>query len=156
MMINSQKCLLPQSGKAIVLAIKPKYAQLILAGTKTIELRRIWATEQIETIVIYASSPICRLVGSVKVQDVLKAAPSTLWTHSAKRGGGLTKRELLDYFEGKDTGYAVLLNDAIEFEKEIDPKTVIENFSAPQSFRYMSAAEMRKLEQKTQRQKVKR
>ncbi|PUA17323.1 ASCH domain-containing protein [Glaciimonas sp. PCH181] len=155
MMTNSQKCLLPQGGRAIVLSIKPKYAELILAGTKTVELRRMWAAEQVGMIVIYASSPVCRLVGRVNVQDVVRAAPSTLWKHSVQRGGGLTRRELFDYFSGKDAGYAVLLDDVVKFEKMIEPQAVIENFSAPQSFRYLSAAEIRKLEQKVRIRKAK-
>jgi predicted transcriptional regulator len=147
-MTSSQKCLLPPGGRAIVLSIKPKYAELILAGTKTVELRRMWAAEQVGIIVLYASSPVQRIVGTVKVQDVVQAAPSTIWKHSTQRGGGLTKRELLDYFSGKKSGYAVLLEDAVRFDKMIDPQSVIENFVPPQSFRYMSAVEMRKLEQK--------
>lgn len=154
-MTNSQKCLLPPGGRAIVLSIKPKYAELILAGTKTVELRRMWAAEQVGIIVIYASSPVQHLVGMVKVQDIVQGAPSTLWKHSSQRGGGLTKSELWDYFNGTKSGYAVLLEDVVRFDNMIDPKSVIENFSAPQSFRYMSAIEMRKLEQKLRTRKTK-
>lgn len=148
-MINFQNCLVPQGGKAIVLSIKPKYAESILAGTKTVELRRSWAAEQIEVIVIYASSPICRFIGSVKVKNIRKVTPPTLWIHCSQHGGGLTRQELLQYFDGKEKGYAVFLHDAIRFKKPIEPHTVIDNFSAPQSFRYLTAPEMRKLETKT-------
>ncbi|MDO9420247.1 MAG: ASCH domain-containing protein [Herminiimonas sp.] len=153
MMINFQNCLVPQGANAIVLSIKPKYAELILAGTKTVELRRSWAAEKIDVILIYASSPICRLVGIVKVKDIRKLAPATLWTHCSQNGGGLTRQELLQYFEGKEKGYVIFLDDAKRFSKPIEPQTIIENFSAPQSFRYLTPPEIRKLETKLRTKK---
>lgn len=146
-MINSQKYL-PQAGRTIVLSIKPKYAELILSGTKTVELRRMWAAEHVTMIVIYASSPIQRLVGTVKIERLAKVAPLTLWKYCKERGGGLDRDELLNYFNGKKSGYAVLLKDVVRFHKMIDPTEVIDNFSAPQSFRYMLIDEIEKLEQK--------
>lgn len=136
---------MPLAGKAIVLSIKPKYAELILAGTKTVEFRRVWAAEKVDMIAIYASSPIQKLVGIVQVSDIVRAKPTRLWGYCSKRGGGLSKIELTTYFSGKEAGVAVLLEDAKRFVQGIDPKKVIKNFSPPQSFRYMSAAEMRKL-----------
>ena len=145
-MTNSAKSSTPPAGKAIVLSIKPKYAELILAGTKTVEFRRTWAAKKVEVIAIYASSPIQKLVGIARVSDIVRAKPTTLWGYCSKRGGGLTKTELTAYFNGKDTGFAVLLQDVKRFVRGIDPKKVIKDFSAPQSFRYMTVAEMRKLE----------
>ena len=93
-MINLLKSSTPQGGRAIILSIKPKYAELILAGSKTVEFRRVWAIESVDTIVIYASTPIQKLLGIVKVTEVVKAKPATLWSYCSKRGGGLTKTEL--------------------------------------------------------------
>lgn len=145
-MTSSAKSSTPPAGKAIVLSIKPKYAELILAGTKTVEFRRTWAAEKVDVIAIYASSPIQKLVGIARVSDIVRAKPTRLWGYCSKRGGGLTKTELTAYFNGKDTGFAVLLQDVKRFVRGIDPKKVIKDFSAPQSFRYMTVAEMRKLE----------
>lgn len=133
-------------GKAIVLSIKPKYAELILAGKKTVEFRRVWAAEKVDMIAIYASSPIQKLVGIVQVSEVVRTEPATLWGYCSKRGGGLSKTEFKAYFNGKDSGVAVLLRNATRFEHGIDPSKVIKNFSPPQSFRYMTALERRKLE----------
>jgi len=144
-MTSSVKSSAPPVGKAIVLSIKPKYAELILAGTKTVEFRRAWAAEKVDMIAIYASSPIQKLVGIVQVSDIVRAKPATLWGYCSKRGGGLSKSELTAYFNGKESGVAVLLQDAKRFGQGVDPQKVIKNFSPPQSFRYMTAAEMRKL-----------
>jgi len=145
-MTSSAKSSTPPAGKAIVLSIKPKYAELILAGTKTVEFRRAWAAEKVDMIAIYASAPIQKLVGIVQVADIVRAKPTTLWSYCSKRGGGLTKTELTAYFNDKDAGFAVLLQDAKRFPKGIDPKKVVKGFTPPQSFRYMTTAEIRKLE----------
>lgn len=145
---------MPPVGKAIVLSIKPKYAELILSGSKTVEFRRVWAAESVDTIAIYASAPIQKLLGVVQVSDVVRAKPATLWGYCSKRGGGLSKAELSAYMNGKDAGFAVLLNDAKRFSQGIDPYKVIKDFSPPQSFRYMTAAEIRKLEKLTRHQEA--
>lgn len=150
-MINSQKSSPPQAGKTIVLSIKPKYADLILAGTKTVEFRRAWAAESVDTIVLYASAPVQKIVGFVKVSEVVVATPSKLWEFCKKRGGGLTKSELSIYMDGKTKGFAILLGNVKKFDQTVLPSRVMPGFSPPQSFRYMTAIEVRKLEKiKTQ------
>lgn len=137
---------MPQAGRTIVLSIKPKYAALILAGTKTVEFRRAWAVEKVDTVAIYASAPIQRIVGVVRVLDVVSAKPTLLWGYCKKRGGGLSRSELFAYMYGKTKGFAILLHSVRQFDQGIVPSRVIEDFSPPQSFRYMTAAEVRKLE----------
>lgn len=145
-MHNLPKFSLPQGSRAIVLSIKPEYAELILAGSKTVEFRRVWAAESVDTIAIYASAPIQRLVGIVKVAEVVRAKPTTLWSYCSKHGGGLSRAELSAYLDGKDTGFAVLLMDARRFSPSVDPRKIIKDFLPPQSFRYLANTEIHKLE----------
>lgn len=145
-MSNSLKSSPPQGGKTIVLSIKPQYAALILAGSKTVEFRRAWAAESVDTVAIYASAPIQRLVGVVKVTEVVRAKPTKLWSYCTRCGGGLSKAELSAYLDGKETGFAIFLMDAQRFSQSIDPRKIIKNFSPPQSFRYLEKTEILKLE----------
>ena len=145
-MNSSQKSLLPQAGRTIVLSIKPRYAELILAGTKTVEFRRAWAAEKVAAIAIYASAPIRKIVGVVQVSDVISAKPNSLWDYCKKRGGGLSRSELFAYMNGKPMGFAILLKGVTKLHQGIVPSSVIDGFSPPQSFRYMTPAEVRKLE----------
>lgn len=153
-MNNSEKSSPPQAGRAIVLSVKPKYAELILSRSKTVEFRRVWAAQSVDTIAIYASAPLQEILGLVQVSSVVRATPATLWSYCSKRGGGLSKAEFSAYMTGKDIGFAVLLHDARRFNKGIDPYEVIEGFSPPQSFRYVTALEMQKLEKTPLRQQV--
>ena len=133
-------------GRTIVLSIKPKYVDMILAGTKTVEFRRAWAAERVDTIALYASAPIQKIVGVAQVSDVVTAKPSLLWDYCKKRGGGLTRSELFAYMDGKLKGFAVLLRNVKQFDQGIAPSRVITDFSPPQSFRYLVAAEVGRLE----------
>lgn len=146
-MNSSQKSLLPQAGRTIVLSVKPRYVELILAGTKTVEFRRAWAAEKVDVIAIYASAPIQRIVGVVQVSDVITAKPTSLWEYCKMRGGGLSRSELFAYMNGKPKGFAIFLKRVTKFHQGIVPSSVIDGFSPPQSFRYMTPAEARKLEQ---------
>ena len=60
-----------QDGKVVLLSIKPKYADLILTGSKQVEFRRSWAAQDVGLIVLYSSSPIQKIVGIVEVDSVV-------------------------------------------------------------------------------------
>lgn len=143
-----QDCSQPLGGRAILLSIKPRFSDLILAGEKRVEFRRTWAADEIGLIAIYSSSPIQRIVALVSVDNVVCATPTALWSHCTNRGGALTRRELLEYFDGKAQGYAVLLGAVRKLKRPLDPRNLFEEFSAPQSFRYLTIAELKKLEKK--------
>lgn len=147
-MSHSQRSLLPAGGRAVLLSIKPKYADMILAGTKTVELRRAWAAQEVATIVIYASSPVQRLVGIVDVNEVKEASPTQLWKVSQIHGGGLSNKELKDYYKGKTKGFAVMLGNVHKAKSPIEPESVFTQFVPPQSFRYLDEQELKQVRQK--------
>jgi predicted transcriptional regulator len=135
----------PNITRAVLLSVKPQYAELIASALKRVEFRRAWATENVGVIVIYASSPVQRIVAMANIQEVVHAAPTTLWSYCSTYGGGLTRQELRDYFYGKNRGYAVLLKSVRKLKIPVDPKILFDNFIAPQSFRYLTSSEMAKL-----------
>lgn len=137
-----------QGGRAVLLSVKPKYADLILAGSKRVEFRRSWAAQDVSLIVLYSSSPIQKIVGAVEVDEIVVASPTSLWKTCTERGGGLTREELRSYFADKSKGVAVLLGKVFKLPKHIEPSEVLRNFVPPQSFRYLDANEYMKLEKK--------
>ncbi|VVE56444.1 hypothetical protein PCO31111_05122 [Pandoraea communis] len=136
------------SGRAVLLSIKPKYADLILSGSKRVEFRRTWAKQDVSVIVLYSSSPVQRIVGAVAVDQIVVASPTSLWKTCAERGGGLTRNELRSYFAGKRKGVAVLLGEVLKLAKLVDPSDVIRAFRPPQSFRYLDSSEYIRIEKK--------
>ena len=136
-----------RNGSAILLSVKPKFANLIVEGSKLVELRRTIPARSVGTIAIYASSPVQMIVALADVKETIEASPSKLWDISRGNGGGLTKAELISYFDSKKTGFAILLQNVRVYGKPVQPTKVFKPFSAPQSFRYLIPKELTKLEQ---------
>ncbi|WP_168226722.1 hypothetical protein [Rhodoferax sediminis] len=125
--------------------MKPKFADLIVAGSKQVELRRSIPALPVGTIAIYSSSPVQSIVALADVQETIEARPSRLWTLARENGGGLTKAELLVYFDAKKTGFALMLENVRVFDMPVNPKKIFKLFTPPQSFKYLAAKELQKL-----------
>lgn len=138
--------LISPRGSAILLSVKPKFADLILAGGKQIELRRSIPARPVGTIAIYSSSPVQSIVALVDVKETVEASPTQLWGLAKDNGGGLSKAELFTYFEAKKTGFAFMLENVRVFPKPVTPTRIFKLFSPPQSFKYLTSKELQKLE----------
>jgi predicted transcriptional regulator len=138
-----QECLRPQGPRAVLLSVKPRFAEQILDGTKTVEFRRSWAVEPVGLAVVYSSSPVQRLVGIVGIEGVVIASPASVWTKCRARGPGLERKELMEYFAGKDQAFGILLGRLTLPEEPIRPKSLFKGFRPPQSYRYLTATELR-------------
>ena len=68
----------------ILLSIKPEYVKSITNGTKKYEYRKICAKKDVHSIIIYATTPIKRVVAEVEITDVLICPPSELWKKTNK------------------------------------------------------------------------
>ena len=132
-------------GRAVLLSVKPRFADLIVAGKKQVEFRRVWAQEPVSWIAVYSSAPAQQIVAIVEVESVVLASASTLWALSGCRGGGLTRTELRSYFAGKPKGYAVMLGRVLRPNAPLEPSEITQGFRAPQSFRYLTAPEVLRL-----------
>ncbi|MBU0916927.1 MAG: ASCH domain-containing protein [Gammaproteobacteria bacterium] len=147
-MSRFQECLQPQGPRAILLSVKPRFADQIIAGTKTVEFRRSWAAKPVGLAVVYSSSPVQRLVGIVEIEGTVLASPSSVWTKCRSRGPGLERKELMEYFSGKSQAYGILLGGVTLPSKPISPKSLFKAFRPPQSYRYLSANELRRIGKK--------
>lgn len=122
------------------------FANLILEGSKRVELRRAIPSQPISTIVIYSSSPVQAIVALADVSEIVEGSPSKLWAISRDYGGGLTRAALLAYFDSKKLGYALMLENVRVFANPVTPTKIFKKFSAPQSFRYLSPRDLQRIE----------
>ena len=123
----------------VVLSIKPIYSDRILAGDKTIELRRRFPVEAPHGAIayIYSSSPVKAMVGTASIGDVLRLPVAQIW---AEFGGlAFIERPLFDkYFEGLEYGYAIVFDGVKSFSRPLPLDELREKFGfePPQSFLY--------------------
>lgn len=134
---------------AVFLSIRPRFAELILSGAKSVELRRVRPkVRQGDLVLLYASSPVRELIGVCTVACVEVAPTADLW-RSHGRNSGLHRTEFNSYFEGAARSVAISLQNA---RRVIKPRTIDEirerlpGFSPPQSFSYISHDSVRRLE----------
>lgn len=126
---------------AIVISIKPTYADLIMSGEKTVELRRRFSESmQVGTeVFIYSSSPVKGIVGQATIKKIIKKGLEDLWREVGKCSG-VNYTYFRAYFEGLEEGYGILLEEPVLYEKQIplEQLTHEANFSPPQSYMFAS------------------
>ena len=126
--------------RMIVLSLRPRFAEAILAGDKTVELRR--TEPKIETPILallYAASPVRSLIGTCIITSVWSANLGDIW-RKHRQEVGLPYREFQQYFKGVDKGTALALIQPQKFSRWIplqDLRARREGFRPPQSFAYV-------------------
>jgi predicted transcriptional regulator len=133
-------------GSAALISIHPNYVEKILSGEKRLEFRRSWAASQVDYLVVYATSPVQQIVSVIQVGQVFRGSKSRLWELARSKGGGISRRKLFAYMEGKNEGVALELSRVLKIAEGINPRIFFGNeFHPPQSFRYLTQSEFAKL-----------
>ena len=119
----------------MLLSIKPKYVKVILEGKKLYEFRKNRPQKDVDQIVFYASSPQKEVVGEATIEEIIEGSPNEIW-EIAKFASGITKKDFLAYYNGKEKAYAYKLKDVMIYDK---PKSLscYGVQQAPQSFVYL-------------------
>lgn len=121
----------------ILLSIKPQFVKQIERGEKKFEFRRSLPKRQdIDRIVVYASSPICKLVGEIEIAEILVDSLDNLWKYTGDKSG-LSKSEFYKYFNGKEKANAFKIKKFIPYSSPKAIKEIYPNKVAPQSFCYV-------------------
>lgn len=122
------------NSKTIILSIHPCYIEKIFSGEKLYEYRKIIPSE-IQNIVVYATTPIKKIVAIIEVDKVLTDTPESIWKQTSKHSG-ITKEFFMSYFRGKEKSNAIKIKRFIKL-KESKPLSYIGIKYAPQSFVYI-------------------
>ena len=121
----------------VILSIRPNFCKMIFSGQKKYEYRkRVFTRSDVDKVYIYATKPICRIVGFFTIDEVIEDTKTNIWakTHI---GSGISKEYFDAYFKNSDTAYAIKIGQVVKLDTPIDPKSVIKNFIAPQNYRYV-------------------
>ena len=120
----------------VILSIKPCFCASIFKGLKLYEYRKkVFKHSDVDKVYVYASKPISKIVGYFTIAAMIEDSPSNLWKTTCK-GSGITKKYFDAYFSGCDKAHAIVIGEVVKFDKPIDPKEVIKDFTAPQNFTY--------------------
>ena len=126
-----------------LISIRPKYARAILAGIKTVELRRrVPFVGRGTRLWIYATRPIGAIVGSAVIEEIIEGSPTEVWDKCMDRTA-VTRSEFDEYFVGTEKALALVLSDVVR-RREIGIeklRELSEGFHPPQVLARLSREE---------------
>ena len=131
------------TNKALLLSLKPIYADLVFRGLKVAELRRRIPCVENRDVFIYVSSPARQLRGGFRVGHVWKGSPEEVWKEVSDLAG-VDKRDFDAYYTGRSIAYALRIEDVWEHDDPVDLDVLRDRFPGfvvPQSWRYVRSEE---------------
>ena len=103
----------------LLISIRPRYADMIFSGRKSIELRKVRSQVGAgDRVLVYVSSPVKALVGAFVVASVVESSPATIWQ---RFGGlsGLKPEEFFGYFSERRVGFGLVIARAWRFRRPL-------------------------------------
>lgn len=134
--------------KGVIFSVHPDPANAIMQGEKEIEFRR----QPPKSIgypyagLIYVTEAQ-RICGSVMIDQKLSAPVDNLIDETVHKVPS-SREDLEDYFEGCEVGHGLNICDYSHFRVPLDRsdiESVIEQFTPPQNFQYVSGRSMGEL-----------
>lgn len=120
----------------VLLSIKPEFVKKIFSSEKRYEFRKvIFKNKDIKKVVIYASSPVSKIVGEFTIETVVQDKPETIWKLT-KNYSGVNEDYFKQYFKGKNKAYAIKFKRVVQYQKSIELNEIGVK-CAPQSFMYL-------------------
>lgn len=99
----------------VVLSIKPEFAFKIFDGTKKFEFRKaIFKNSEIKTVIVYASSPVQKVIGEFDIKRIINDDLDSLW-ELTRKFSGITEDFFYDYFENRTEGFAIEVKNAKKY-----------------------------------------
>lgn len=97
----------------ILLSIKPKWADLILEGKKTVELRKQWTkSDDVGRIYLYSSSPVKKIVGWIELRQAVCEDVASLKLDSENESQ-VPSEDFDAYFSGHEKGWGLFIRKAV-------------------------------------------
>lgn len=118
------------------MSIKPEFANLIFSGEKGFEFRKkLFKNDKVKTVVVYASSPVQKVIGEFEIEEIISSEPKALWrkTHAQ---AGISKSGFMEYFHQREIAHAIKIGKKKLYEQPLCLKTNFE-MVPPQSFAYI-------------------
>jgi predicted transcriptional regulator len=129
--------------EAILFSVRPRFAQQILDGRKTTELRRVRPDVTTgQRVLIYSSSPTRALLGTAVIHAIEAGTPHSLWPQ-VRDTAGVTRAEYRTYFAGSEIAVAISLRDVRALKRPLSLDELRAQwpwFRPPQSYCFVHAS----------------
>ncbi len=119
----------------MLLSVNPEHVDNILSGVKQFEFRKVRCKRDVDSILIYATSPVMLVVGEVEVLEVIEDAPESVWKLTSEFAG-VSKSFFDQYYNKNDKAIAYRLGKVEKYLTPLQLSDLGISF-APQSFVYV-------------------
>ena len=130
-----------------IISIHPTFAEAILSGKKTVELRRLIPPIEVGTrLWIYATRPAASVVGVAIVDTILRGTPQAVWETYSDRTA-INRCDFDRYFEGAREAIGIRLSKVQRMQPIGIEQLRIwkEGFHPPQVLSRITASEAKRL-----------
>lgn len=121
----------------VLLSIKPEYVERIISGEKRFEYRKRIFKEKVNSVVVYSTKPVGKIIGEFTIEKIISDSPQRLWDQTYEYSG-VSKDFFMDYFDKKEIGFALKIKDFIKYNEPINPNLFFDRFTPPQSYKYIT------------------
>jgi predicted transcriptional regulator len=128
-----------QGARTLLVSIHSHYAELILDGTKTVELRRRFDPATVGSrMLIYATLPTAAVIGHTLIDNVECLFVEDIWEQHSSRVS-VSANAFSRYFTGIDKGFAIHIADPKRYSTPIPLRDMQgkHGLRAPQSYIFL-------------------
>jgi predicted transcriptional regulator len=118
------------------MSIHPEYADAIFSGRKLVELRKRAIASDVSTVLVYATSPVQRIIGEFRVAAVVSAPPQELWPRVCDIAA-ITKRDFDAYYGASNKAVGIMVASTRLFPVAVALDDLEPALPVPQSFTYV-------------------
>src|SRR5262245_56161310 len=130
----------PLPRRDVLVSVRPEYASKIIAGDKTVELRRRFPESSATGAIalIYSSRPVCAVIGHPRIDTMRRLPVRRIWAEHLA-AACISKPDFDAYFAGASYGFAILLDKITPIDRHLTVNALRElGIIPPQSYRYIS------------------
>lgn len=120
-----------------ILSIKPQFVEEIVAGRKKYEFRKKGFKKPVKKVYVYATTPVCKIIGEFELGGVLEGNPNKIWALTNQMSG-ISEEYFKEYYYNKDVAFALEIKSFKSYKEPINPYSMFSKFTPPQSFCYVS------------------
>jgi predicted transcriptional regulator len=95
-------------------------------------------------VLIYASSPVQRVVGYFRIAKITRDAPQRVWA-KYQHVAGISAAEFREYYDGAAAAVAIEVDDLVILAQPLLLRDLKRSLQAPQSFCYLDASILSRL-----------
>ena len=135
----------PATRRIALLSIYPEFVERIFDGSKTIELRRIPLPDELAHVIVYATSPVMRIVGYFDVAKVVHDTPAKIW-NQYREVLGIDRKRYFKYYESRDIATGILVQKTHQLPTPRKLSFLSKSLTPPQSIQYLPESALGRLQ----------